>query len=367
MSPRIALITSTELARTHGTGGQLLLTFDQPRIDYHHFHWRNRHGPGSETPRSFLLDDSFWNGDRVNDQQLNSFLRSRNLNFDVAHVVILQESEARRALGLVRALNVPYTVHLMDLFHAEGITPDQTPAFHALLNGAAQLLALTPPLAEAMQRATGRTPHLVCVGQTLTPHRATAPAPLEPLRIAITGRPYRGGCELLARSLPMLRECCPAFELVYIGAGYQDLPKTLQPHVRNLGYFNSEETYRPALASAHLAILTGPSDHDCLARYSFPSRVADLLMAGLPTAAILAEDCATQQLLSPLSPDAVAFVSQPTDLAYAIRRWTRSPGQWQAASDAASAFAAQHFDITRVRRQILTALDAAISPAIRAA
>lgn len=367
MSPRIALITSTELARTHGTGGQLLLTFDQPGIDYHHFHWRNRHGPGSETPRSFLLDQPFWSNDRLIDDQFNAFLRSRKLDFDVAHVVILQESEARRALNLVRALSIPYTVHLMDLFHADGITADATPAFHALLNGAADLLALTPPLAAAMQRATCRTPRLVCVGQTLTPHRALPPQPLQPLRIALTGRPYRGGCELLARALPMLRECCPAFELVYIGAGYNDLPESLRPHVRNMGYFNSEETYRPALATAHLAILTGPCEPDCLAQYSFPSRVADLLMAGLPTAAILADGCATQQLLSPLSPDAVAFISQPTDLAYALRRWSRSSTRWQAASDAARAFAQTHFDINHVRRQILAAIESARSPAIRAA
>lgn len=367
MSPRIALITSTELARTHGTGGQLLLTFDQPGVEYHHFHWRNRHGPGSETDRSFLLTDSFWNGEQINSDQLQMFLHSRRLSFDAAHIVILQESEARRALSLVRGLNVPYTVHLMDLFHAEGITAEQTPAFHALLNGAADLMGLTPPLASAMQRATGHDVQMVGVGQAVTPHRASAPARPGPVRIVLTGRPYKRGCEMLARNLPMLRGYCPAFELLYIGAGYHDLPDALRPHVRNLGYFNSEATYRPALASAHLAILTGPSDSDCLAQYSFPSRVADLLMAGLPTAAILAEGCASQQILASLSPDAVAFVSEPVDLAYAIGRWTGSNRQWQAASDTARDFAVTHFDIHNVRRQILDTLDAIRSPAVRAA
>jgi hypothetical protein len=369
------IITDNELARSHGTGAQILQLFQG--YPFHHFYWRVGHGRRSEVPQSTLLEDrvppvpklggavrrlkqwsgrTWWRGDEVNVTWLQREVQSRGLKLDAAYVVIARESDAARALSIVRSLELPYVVNMVDVLHDQGLDPATMPAMTELLKGASSLLALLPSIAEEMGKFSRAPIQIVPVGKPLAERIAAPPGSDEPVRIIIGGRPYRGGCNLLAKAWETVKRSCRKVELNYVGPHYGDIPAELKPECRNAGFLQSEDDYQRFLASAHLAFLTGPDADDMHGRWSFPSRTVDHLMAGLPVLACVPAGSATEKVLGPISPQAVAFTRSGTDIVDAINRFAASAADWTSASRSARSFVEQNMSLEVVRASVFAAL-----------
>ena len=375
---KVCIVTCNELARSHGTGAQILQIFHGSQ--FHHFYWRVGHGQRSEVPQSTLLKDripdvrqlggigrrlkqlsgmTWWRGDQINTAWLHRFLQTRGLGFDVAYVVIASESDAVRALSIVRFLKVPYVVHMVDLLHEHGLDPASMPATDELLKGASGLLALLPSIAEEMGKFSKAPIQIIPIGKPLGQQIAKPPGINEPIRMIIGGRPYRGGCQLLVKAWKDVKQSCRKVELNYVGPHYREIPPELMPECRNVGFLQSEDDYQRFLATAHLAFLTGPDADNMHGKWSFPSRTVDHLMAGLPVLACVPAGSATEKILNPIHPQAVAFTRSVSDITEAINRFTAGKEAWAFASRTARSFVEKTMSIHFVREKVFEALKSA--------
>jgi hypothetical protein len=375
----ICIITDNELARSHGVGAQILQMFQ--RAKFHHFYWKIGHGQKSEVPESTLLADwipnvrkiggvvrrlrrlagiTWWHDNQINVVRLHRFVQAQELEFDVAYVVVARETSADRALSIVRALKLPYVVHMMDVLHEHGLDPVSMPAVGELLKGASGLLALLPSIAEEMGKFSKAPVQIIPVGKSLAQQIALPPASDEPIRMIIGGRPYRGGCQLLAKAWKNVKHNCRKVELSYVGPHYRDIPTELMSECCNVGFLRSDEDYQHFLATAHLAFLSGPDADDMHGKWSFPSRTVDHLMAGLPVLACVPAGSATEKVLGPISPQAVAFTRSGADIIEAINRFTAEQDVWVSASRAARFFVEKTMSLDVVREKVFAALESAM-------
>jgi hypothetical protein len=373
----ICIITNNELARSHGVGAQILQVFQGSQ--FHHFYWGIGHGQRSEVPQSSLLKDrmpdvrqlggfvrrlkqlsgvTWWRGNEVNALWLRQLVESKGLRFDAAYVNVARESDAKRALSIVRSLKVPFVVHMVDVLHEQGLDPVSMPAMDKLLNEASGLAALLPSIAEEMKKFSKAPIQIIPVGKPVTRQIAAPPRVGEPIRMIIGGRPYQGGCQVLAKAWKDVNENCRKVELFYVGPHYRDIPMDLKPACRDAGFLRSEDDYQHFLATAHLAFLSGP-DNDMHGKWSFPSRTVDHLMAGLPVLACVPGGSATEKVLGPIFPNAVAFTRSGADIVEAINRFTADQQTWISASRAARSFAEETMSLDSVRTKIFEALESA--------
>jgi hypothetical protein len=378
----ICIITDNELARSHGMGAQILQLFQGER--FHHLYWRVGHGQRSEVPHSTLLADwvpnvpklggavrrlwrvsgrAWWQDHQVNAARLKRLARSKGLGFDVAYVVVARENDAARALSILRVLQVPHVVNMVDVLHEDGLDPGSMPALVELLKGARGLMALLPSIADEMAKFTPAPIQIIPVGKPLAAKMAAPPQRDGPVRLIIGGRPYPGGCQLLAKAWQNVKHHCRKVELNYVGPHYRDLPPALMTECRNVGFLESEDEYQKFLATGHLAYLTGPNAGDMHGKWSFPSRTADHLMAGLPVLACVPAGSATERVLEPISPQAVAFTRTGADIVAAINRFTSNQEAWLLASHTARSFAEETMRLEVVRARILEALAGAAKQA----
>jgi len=367
----IALITPYELARNHGTGAQLLTLLSCKEISFLHFYW-TRYTWLSETKNSFQLRDDairiprlrrfqpalnrwlgWWKGDKINRTWLALFCKLKGRKFDLCYVIVTSESDCERAHSIVQAMGLPYVVHIMDLVHENGVNPGML-GMARLLNGASGIIALSPTIREELQKLTRARIDQVPIGQPVSRHFAAAPETAGRFRIVMVGHPHDGGIKLLARSVDALKSLKPGLEIVYIGAHF---PKSARGFVQDLGFIPDDDDYRRTIATAQVAYLTGPCDLDCYGRYSFPSRTAEFLMAGLPIIGCVPRGSATVRMLEPLIPACVVPVNTPGELVDAVRAFTASLGSWSQASSLAREFAIGNFGIDLVRQRILEILN----------
>ncbi|MGO8764079.1 MAG: hypothetical protein ACLQSR_02965 [Limisphaerales bacterium] len=374
----ICILTENELARNHGTGAQILQMMEGCK--FHHFHWHIGPGRKSEVRESLLLVDwlpnvfglrgivrrlrrltgmNWWHGNQINRLMLQSYLRWHGLKFDVAYVVVARETDAARALSIVKALGVRYVVDLMDVMEDNGLDPVAMPAMRELLTGAHGHISLLPSITREMQKFVNAPIQEIPPGKPLTKHIASPPANGERVRIIISGRPYVGGCRLLATALKDIEETCRAVEIIYIGPHYQDLPSELKPHCRDAGFVANDSDYQEFLAGTHLAYLSGPDTNDMHGRWSFPSRTVDYLMAGLPVLACVPEGSSTEEVLKPIAPGGVAFTRTGPEICEAINGFTGDKQSWLAASRTVRSFAEKTMSLEVVRKKVLEALEAA--------
>jgi len=372
---KIALITEAELARSHGTGAQLLRLFEG--LQYHHLYWGVRHGRRSEVRNSSLLADpetgvdllskikrrarrysglSWWNGSSVNRGKLQALLSGIQADFDVAFVVVGRESDAARAWSLVTRLGCPYIVWVVDIMHEGGLDPESMPGFRALLANAAAVLSLMPSISSELIKF-GVSPVEVFVGQHVHSVMASPPVNGQPIRIVTGGRPYSGGCRFLAQAWPAIQAQFPHVELVYVGPHFADLPEELRPVAANRGFLE-EDAYRRCLAECHIAFLSGPDLLDMFGKFSFPSRTSDYLMAGLPVVGKVPAHSATQKVLMPLQPQAVRMVQTDAQLMDALNALL-APEAWSRASQMVRAYAERFFSLERNRGVIMGLLSTA--------
>ena len=376
----ICILTDNELARSHGTGAQILQIFQGTQ--FHHFYWRIAHGQESEVPQSTLLKDripdvrqlggvlrrlkqlsgmTWWRDNQINAAWFHRLLRSHSLTFDLVYVVVARESDAERAFSIVRQIDAPYVLHMMDILEPDGLKPERMPAFSGLIKGASQLISLLPSITLEVRKFVNTPIQEVSIGQKITSWTARGLQYDRPIRLVMVGRPYRGGCELLANAWEAARLPQQKIELVYYGTQYNDMPAKIRNFCRDGGYINNGEDYRKTLAEAHLAFLSGPDADNMHGKWSFPSRTVDYLMAGLPVLACVSAGSATEDVLKPISPQAVAFTRSEADIIEAINRFTADREAWAAASHAARSFAETTMSLEVVREKVFAALESAMN------
>jgi hypothetical protein len=249
---------------------------------------------------------------------------------------------------------------MVDVLHEQGLDPVSMPAMDELLKGAGSLLALLPSIAEEIGKFSKAPIQIIPIGKPLVSQIAVPPVSNEPIRMIIGGRPYQGGCQLLAKAWDNVKHNCRKVELYYVGPHYRDIPAELVPVCRNVGFLRSDDDYQHFLATAHLAFLTGPDAENMHVKWSFPSRTVDHLMAGLPVLACVPAGSATEKVLRSISPQAVAFTRSGTDIIEAINRFTADKDAWVSASRTARSFAEKNMSLEVVREKVFAALKSAM-------
>lgn len=378
---RICVITECELARSHGTGAQLLQLLGSD-TDFHHFYWAVGHGFRSETPHSSLLADrrlpipkvrgairiareragwTWWRDDEVNAGFLHRLLVRKGLDFDVAYVVVGSEYSSRRALSMLKVIGCPYVLRVYDIMHSDdsGIDARTCPHFAELIRGAAAVLSLNDAITREVAPLGPKKVTEIFDGQPLTPQIASPPSPDGEFRLITGGRPYVDGCKVLAQAWDELLQRVPKIRLLYVGPHFSALPAELARVATDLGFVSSDTEYRSHLAGAHAAFLSGPTKLDAFGKYSFPSRTTDYLMAGLPIVACIARDSATETILRPLESDGVEFARTPDEIIAAVIDLAGSPERWRRASLNSRQFAVEKFSLQAIRPSVLAELDRA--------
>ncbi|MBC8103378.1 MAG: hypothetical protein H7Z41_12435 [Cytophagales bacterium] len=372
------IITDNALNMRHGTGAQNLRTFIGSGIDFVHFYIHGDFAP-SDYERSFLMKDSEthrgsskfgrfterlsyragfrWSVSNAPVLSRRKFQRTlHDLQFkpDVAYIIASSESAALLISGLLLHLNLPYVVHIMDIAEENGLIPGEMRGFTRLLQGAHSVLCITPNIQDEVRKFGIEKTSLVLIGQEPGEYETLPPDSGGPVRVIMVGNPYRAGMELLSRSLDEIRGLGFPVELSYMGAAYERLPEALKPSVHNLGLVDND-SYQRNIVRSHIAYLCGPSTHDNAARFAFPSRTSDYLMAGLPVLACVVPGSATERILSPLSPESVRFVHTTEDITAGIQDFAQK-SRWQTASRKARQFALAEMHLTEVRKKILAKL-----------
>jgi glycosyltransferase involved in cell wall biosynthesis len=377
-SMHVGIISECAMSHGHGTGVQMLRTFEESRSAYTHFYFSSHYAGRSEVRNSHLLDETlpfgitgkrtvakwlrrvaidwpWWNDDRLNARKFQRLLAAEKIRCDVMYVVVATEQHARRCLEILRQLGCPYVVHIMDLYDAEGIVPERMPAMRALLENAASVFVLTQALADEVCRVRSGGVTQVDIGAHHPPRAALPPGEKE-LRIALSGRIYEG-IALLSDAVPQIQARWPHVRFHYCGTHLERIPQPLRSQVQFPGWLSREQVQQHLLDS-HIAFLCGPWELDGLGRFSFPSRVADYFMAGLPVIAAAGPGTAARRALLPLDGSAVRLVGDASQVIEAIARLSLS-AEWQAASGAARRHGEKHFSMEAIRTTILAALRAA--------
>lgn len=378
---KVAVLSECAMANTHGTGALLLRLFHNSGAPFVHLYLQAMGFGLSECPDSYplfhfpkrsyrcqrfahrflrMIGLSFWRKQTINRRVFSRLRRENGIAADVAYVVVAHENHAQRLHSILRELKCPYVVHVMDIYHEEGLDPNTMPGFRLLLRGAHANLALTDAIRDEIAKFDSRPVRIVPVGQDRNPYQARPPENQKPLVMTMMGRPYQQGTLLLEKAWPQLLQRFGSLELAYIGAHARALPPSMRAYVRDYGYVTDQDQVWRLLSGAHLAYLSGPSELDCFGKFSFPSRCSDYLMAGLPVVAGVAPGSATERFLQPLSPGCVRFARSEVEILRAVEGLTSSPEQWKRASDQARDFAGERLAIETVREQILRELHEAL-------
>jgi hypothetical protein len=307
-----------------------------------------------------LAGQSLWRRDKINRRVFARFRRRNRIDAQVVYVVVSDERHARKFRSLLQQFNCPYVVHIMDIYHEHGLDPETMTGFCSLFRDSSSNLALTDPIRNEIAKFDPRPVKVVHVGQEINPYKAQPPEKRKPLNIIMIGRPYHRGMTLLDKTWPRLCARFGSLELVYVGAHANALPPSVKAYVTDHGYLTDQDHLKRALAGAHLAYLSGPSELDRFGKFSFPSRCSDYLMAGLPILACVPKGSATEQFLRPLSPDCVCFVQSENDIIRSIESFTATAEHWRQGSERARAYAEKHLNIETIRQQVLSELRAAV-------
>lgn len=371
---KVLSITQAELARSHGTGAQVLELLEG--TDYHHVYWHVCHGMRSESAHSTLLSDrlpgvpgirklwraarsclghTWWRGTSVNRSYVEALLRDEG-PFDVAYVVIASEVDAARALSLLDVARVPFVLHVCDILETDGLNEGMT-AFASLVSRADVVFSLLPSITAELEKLHRRSYVPLPIGKPASDACARPPTPGGPIVVTFGGRPYATGCAALAAAIPLLKDTLgDRLELRYVGPHFRDVPAELKPHCRDMGFIADEEEFRKHLAEAHIAFLSGPDTLDRFGLYSFPSRVVDYLHVGLPVVGCVPTGSATSLMLSESAPDAVSLGETAASLHEGILRFGDSTDAWRLANQSAIDAARSRFLLSKVRTTLLEAL-----------
>jgi hypothetical protein len=279
-----------------------------------------------------------------------------------AYVIVASEEEAKIARQILDVLDADYLVNVMDYLHLDPEEPAEFPQFAALLKGAKKIFALTPPIQAALARISGRK-DVSILGVAREPadrRQRTFATETNPLEIVMMGSvDYTRGLRELQNFCDGLDVTGIKYRLNYIGTREmrERLGTELQVSYRGVRLGAERDAM---LNTMHLAYLPGPDGNpaeDCLARYSFPSRLTDYFWHGLPVVGPLFDDSATAQMLGGLIGKGVWFSQEHKQLVAVANNLAKSPQAWEAASGAAYNFAQENFSMNRTAKTILEVFD----------
>jgi glycosyltransferase involved in cell wall biosynthesis len=380
---KVAVLSEASISPQHGVGMQLLRTFAAGPAEYFSLFFHSWHDGRSEPPRAHLLEDRWleerwprglrgkhlanrmmfladqcwWSDGEINRKRFARLVAENHLSCDVAYVNIAKEESALKACSILRILGCPYVVHFMDLYH-DRLVPASMPGMRQLLAGASSVVALTDALKDEAAKFGPR--ELITLSIGVEPSQVVAKPPTGgQFRVVFTGRVYREGLELLERSLPLVTKVLPGAEFVYAGPHSTTIPPVLKERTQDIGFVKDAEQFRRVLTDSHCAFLCGPHVLDNLGKYSFPSRVADYMMAGLPIVGTVNPGSATWRMLKPLESTAITLVKTPEEIAEGFVALAGSPEHWKRASDGSRSYACAHFSMEKVRQSIFSLLEKA--------
>lgn len=378
----VAIMSHNSMSRKHGTGVQLIRTFDDPGVPYTHFYLTSDYAGASEVKRSHRLEEvwpkwlkgkrSFakmvkplgfhplwWYNDQINGRKFDRLISKCQIQPSVFYALVGTEQHARRAMSLISHFQCPYVVHIMDLYEPQGITPEEMPGMVALLEGAASVLVLTETIRDEVLKIRDFNVESVPIGIPRTQLKTTPPQN-DKIRIFMMGRVYEG-VELLAEAYEKIMLRWPNAQVVYAGNHLARIPEPFRSRIDYKGYISSHEQLQNVLNSCHVAFLCGPYHLDGFGKFSFPSRVSDYLMGGLPIVSAAGRGTAARRMLEPLETTCVRTVSTSAEIPAALDALT-STGAWLSASAAARYYAESNFLIDEIRTKILASLRAASRP-----
>lgn len=287
-------------------------------------------------------------------QALRKELKARSA--ESVHVIVYDEPTAECARRTLTALSRPrFALHLMDLLHEGELTPDDARHLCWLLENARAVAVATERMARAVAPRT-RSPILVWPNMSGFPATSRSqPSADQPWRVLFSGALYSGKAAFLEGVfLPawkQFRESRPHAELVYMGKDERGLPPAVRACTRVLGLLPSEQV-APTLRSAAVGLLPVLHESSTPWRYSVPARVSDYLAAGLPTLAPRSEGTATHDFFEMIGAPAIAFAGTADDVLRALTRLHDNPGEWLAASRAATEFARKNLDFEKLRAEL---------------
>ncbi len=374
---RICVLSECALSFRHGTGAQMIRLFDWSAPDLFHLYLTAFYGGISEVGRSLRVEDprwlgrgrryarhieralglNWWNGDEIRADRLAARLAQQGLTADVAYVIAAHEEHASKMSSLLAVLGCPYVVHVMDIYHPDGLAPATMPGFRRLLGGASAVLAISDAIVDELAKFEGPRARVVPIGQAVTAEVAQPPRAGEPLRLAMVGKPYAEGIALLRASWDRLLTEFPDLEIYYSGQHSPEFPAHIRARLRGSDYLSRTE-YEALLARCHMAFLSGPLHLDRFGKFSIASRIADYLMTGLPVLACVGEGTAMHRFLEPLVPDAVRYTRTPDELIAGLAAF-RQPQAWRTAHELGRAFAVSRLDIVKIREVVHGVLEAA--------
>ena len=307
------------------------------------------------------LPGAAWQGAKLRDGTVAGHFGPGTEPFDVALVAPISEGEAEHTLSVLDVLRCPYVFQVWDIMHSGGLDPAEVPSFVRLLRGAAQVLALTPAIADEIKRVHAGPVELMAFGREPADPESRSSA-AGSFRLAVLGFLvyYHDGVRLLANAWRNVRTVAPNAKLVVIGREDQlrFLPDSVRDDVEFHAYPKDAERDR-LLASCDAAFLPGPlSASTALGRFSVPCRIADYLHLGLPIVGAVAASSATVRFLAPIKGKAFFPAEDAEQLAEALGVLA-TPSRRAAASEGALAFAREHLNIMTIRPRLLNILEAA--------
>ena len=376
---RIALFTESALNSRHGTGDQLLACLAGADFDLTHIYYNGWEGWDSTHPRSLRLPEPLWLERRPRLKSLaRAFglywwrfgglnrntrrrIRSHSAPCDLVWIVVASDKGARVARKIVNELRAPFVLHLMDLY-ADSI--DRFPQLCELARSASGLIALTHPLANELERVSGRPCARIGIGRNLDVPQAAPPGP-EGWDLLLTGRPFQDSLGLLAAGLRLMPESARPRAIHYPGKIDRKLPPELAAQVTRLDFVPTPERFAALVAARHVAYLQTSTTLNYFGRYSYPSRVTDYLAAGLPVVGRSPAGSAALVELGAARPGVRIGVGGPEQVAADLTELATRPAAWLEASRAARAFAENRLDIHRVRAELFATLRNAARDRIR--
>jgi hypothetical protein len=377
---RVAVITGPALCSRHGTGVQILRTFDGAGVDLWHVFWLGTAGYRSDLAESALLNTlprlkrlrggrviemieqalgvAWWNGTSVNPGKLRRLVAARGWMCDAAYVCVASDDEAAEARSIVEVLGCPYVVHLMDLCHDGGIDPRTMPGYTGLLRGAAAVLAVSEPIqGEVLKVRTGGVELAGLARKPGTPAeepRGKAGGGIRIVMLGGLGSPENPALAVLADGMEALRARRADVECIYMGQHYDLLPDRLKRLITYPGRVGLAD-FEARLPQCHIAYLPSPARLDCYGKYSPVSRLVDYFHAGLPVIYCIAPGSAPERVLGPLVPAGAMPARSGEEWARAVEHFAQ-PANWRAASRAVRAYAEEHFAIDKLRAVVVGAL-----------
>lgn len=247
-------------------------------------------------------------------------------NDSVAYVVVLDEEGAVFARRVLNALQPrAYALHLMDLFHEDGLNPATQPTLARLVKEATHVRCVCPALAREAQRLRTDPCEIAALLSSREVHN-------EPVsrssRTAIMGgslyasAPRKLGFfrDTFFPAWRELRTTIPVANLAYAGVDHAAFPSDAKPSIQDLGNLGDKDYYHH-LRSARIAVL--PISHHCdeVFRFSVVSRLVDYFAAGLPVIADRSPGTGTGEFLAQFEGKGAILVESKDEALFALKRF----------------------------------------------